>query len=117
LRKSGAERPCGQQVRHTDIRVDLADRFGAGRLALGPGTGVLARLPVRLPPATPVFDVPVKLYRILDLDLKMAGIPKRDDRGRTLDVHALRTTFGTLLSKGGVSLRTAQAAMRTATRA
>src|SRR5262249_51373003 len=30
----------------------------------------------------------------------------------SLDVHALRTTFGTLLSKGGVSPRTAQAAMR-----
>src|SRR5262249_33666303 len=44
--------------------------------------------------------------------LKMAGIPKRDERGRTLDVHALRTTFGTLLSKGGVAPRTAQAAMR-----
>jgi hypothetical protein len=29
-----------------------------------------------------------------------------------VDVHALRTTFGTLLSKGGVSPRTAQAAMR-----
>ena len=39
-------------------------------------------------------------------------IDKRDDRGRTLDVHALRTTFGTLLSKGGVAPRTAQAAMR-----
>ena len=50
--------------------------------------------------------------RILDRDLRLAGIPKRDDRGRTLDVHALRTTFGTLLSKGGVTLRTAQAAMR-----
>src|SRR5439155_4544427 len=34
------------------------------------------------------------------------------ERGRTLDVHALRTTFGTLLSKGGVAPRTAQAAMR-----
>ncbi len=39
-------------------------------------------------------------------------IDKRDDRGRTLDVHALRHTFGTLLSKGGVAPRTAQAAMR-----
>jgi hypothetical protein len=38
----------------------------------------------------------------------VAGIPKRDDRGRTLDVHALRTTFGTLLSKGGVMARTTQ---------
>ena len=36
----------------------------------------------------------------------------RDDRGRTIDVHALRHTFGTLLSKGGVAPRTAQAAMR-----
>jgi site-specific recombinase XerD len=40
-----------------------------------------------------------------------AGIPKRDDRGRTVDVHALRHTFGTHLSKNGVAPRTAQAAM------
>jgi hypothetical protein len=39
-------------------------------------------------------------------------LDKRDDRGRILDVHALRTTFGMLLSKGGVAPRTAQAAMR-----
>src|SRR5262249_18337931 len=37
---------------------------------------------------------------------------KRDDRGRSVDVHALRTTFGTLLSRGGGTPRTAQAAMR-----
>ncbi|MFZ2874385.1 MAG: tyrosine-type recombinase/integrase [Phycisphaerales bacterium] len=37
---------------------------------------------------------------------------KTDDRGRTIDVHALRHTFGTHLSKAGVPLRTAQAAMR-----
>ncbi len=42
----------------------------------------------------------------------LPGIPKRDERGRTVDVHAMRHTFGTLLSKGGVSPRTAQAAMR-----
>src|SRR5262249_16573373 len=52
------------------------------------------------------------LLRILNRDLRLAGIPKVDERGRTLDVHALRTTFGTLLSKGGVPPRTAQAAMR-----
>jgi hypothetical protein len=39
-------------------------------------------------------------------------IDKRDERGRTVDVHAIRHTFGTLLSKGGVMPRTAQAAMR-----
>jgi len=39
---------------------------------------------------------------------------KRDERGRTVDVHALRHTFGTLLSKGWGAPRTAQAAMRQA---
>ncbi len=60
----------------------------------------------------PLFRVPAGLVRILNRDLLAAGIPKRDERGRTVDVHALRHSFGTLLSKGGVSPRTAQAAMR-----
>jgi hypothetical protein len=81
-------------------------------------------IPARLAPDTPLFDVPDKLCKILNRDLVMAGIArrvkvgdkwrieKRDDRGRTIDVHALRHTFGSLLSKGGVAPRTAQAAMR-----
>jgi len=68
-----------------------------------------------LPADTPLFIVPAGLRRILDRDLRAAGIPKRDDRGRTVDVHAMRTTFGTLLSKFGVTPRTAQAAMRHST--
>jgi integrase len=60
----------------------------------------------------PLFTVPKGLVRILDRDLRTAGIAKRDERGRTIDVHALRHTFGTLLSKGGVAPRTAQAALR-----
>jgi hypothetical protein len=89
--------------------------------------GVLASgapIPARLPPDTPVFNVPRHLAKILNRDLVAAGkarrvrvggkwaIDKRDDRGRTTDVHALRTTFSTLLSKGGVGPRTTQAAMR-----
>jgi integrase len=81
-------------------------------------------IPARLSPDTPVFNVPARLVSILDRDLVLAGIArrvkvggkwkidKRDDRGRTIDVHALRHTFGTWLSKGGVAPRTAQAAMR-----
>jgi integrase len=69
-------------------------------------------IPARLPSDAPVFTVPDKLCKILSRDLRLAGIPKRDERGRTLDVHALRHTFGTLLSRGGVAPRTAQAAMR-----
>ena len=65
-----------------------------------------------LPPSTKLFYVPSGLRRILDRDLLAAGIPKKDDRGRTIDVHALRHTFGTMLSQNGVAPRTAQSAMR-----
>jgi len=104
-----------------DLRLWLAEKLrrqqDKARQAGGP-------IPARLPPDTPVFDVPDKLCKILSRDLVMAGIArrvkvngkwridKRDDRGRTIDVHALRHTFGTLMSKGGIAPRTAQAAMR-----
>ena len=92
-----------------DLRAWLADRLGAKRAeALQRGEPA----PDRLDGRTPLFYVPSNLLRTFDRDLKAAGIDKIDDRGRTLDVHALRTTFGTMLSKGGVPLRTAQAAMR-----
>ncbi len=60
-------------------------------------------LPARLPADTPVFRVPRDLVRILDRDLRLAGIAKMDERGRTVDVHALRTSFATHLNKGGAS--------------
>ncbi len=68
-----------------------------------------------LDPKRPLFNVPDGLCRILNRDLAVAGIPKRDARGRVLDVHALRHTFGTQLQRAGVPLRTAQAAMRHST--
>ena len=80
-----------------DLRAWLADKLAALQAeALGRGEPI----PARLPGDTSVFDVPTGLDRIFDRDLKLAGIAKRDERGRTLDVHALRTTFGTLLGKG-----------------
>jgi integrase len=92
-----------------DLRGWLADKLAALQAeALKSGEPIPARLPADLA----VFNVPTGLVRIFDRDLKAAKIEKRDDRNRTLDVHALRTTFRTLLSKGGVPLRTAQAAMR-----
>jgi integrase len=100
-----------------NIRADLADDLRswlAEKLAALQADAFRRgdAIPSRLPGGSLVFSVPTGLIRIFDRDLKYAGIPKRDERGRTLDVHALRTTFGTLLSKGGVPLRTAQAAMR-----
>ncbi len=44
------------------------------------------------------------LIRIFDLDCQAAGIPKTDERGRVIDIHALRTTFGTHLSASGAHL-------------
>ena len=106
-----------------DLRRWIADRLEALRDACKASGDPL---PAYLPAETPLFTVPAGLVRILDRDLVAAGIArkvkdedtgkvridKRDDRGRTVDVHALRTSFGTLLSKGGVAPRTAQAAMR-----
>ena len=67
---------------------------------------------MRLSPSEKLVYVPTGLVRMLNRDLEAAGIPKRDDRGWTLDVHSMRTTFASLLSRAGVPLRTAQAAMR-----
>jgi hypothetical protein len=96
---------------------DSAEREGQSCLPL-----------TRLPADIPLFTVPVALVRILNLDLVAAGIARRvevsprkwkiekpDERGRTVDVHALRHTFGTLLSAASVAPRTAQAAMRHST--
>jgi integrase len=92
-----------------DLRGWLIDKLAVIQSQARKAGGPIA---LRLPTETLVFAVPAGLLRILDRDLKAAGIPKRDDRGRTVDVHAMRTTFGTLLSKTGTSPRTAQAAMR-----
>lgn len=105
------------QEAHTDaptIRLD-SQRQEPGKLNQSDATrseGQVCLGLTRLPSDTPLFIVPRDLVRILDRDLKLAGIPKVDERGRTIDVHALRHSFGTLLSKGGVAPRTAQAAMR-----
>ena len=106
--REGSEIPLRADL-VADLRRWLADRLEALQSeARRRGEPI----PARLPADTPVFKMPDKLVRVLNRDLKAAGIPKRDERGRTVDVHALRHSFGTLLSKGGVAPRTAQAAMR-----
>jgi integrase len=78
------------------LRTWLLERFGSGD---PPADGI-------------VFEIPVGFLRVLNRDLKAAGIPKRDERKRTVDLHAMRTTFGTMLSKSGVPPRVAQQLMR-----
>lgn len=77
---------------------------------------VVAALRSRMPDNSMPFEwvfrgkvpSPAKLRR----DLRAAGIPAVDDRGRVVDVHALRTTFCTLLSVAGVAPRVAMELMR-----
>jgi integrase len=59
-----------------------------------------------------LFRVPVELVKILKRDLKLAGIPYRDEMGRTFDVHALRHTTSTYMGRGKVAPRVAQEFMR-----
>jgi len=85
-------------------------------------------VPARLPPTRKLLTVPKGLIRIFNRDLVFAGIAsmekrggkkivsKTDERGRTVDIHALRHTFGTHLCRAGVPLRTAQPRCVTATR-
>ena len=69
-------------------------------------------VPMALPGDTKLFDMPRDLIRIFDRDLVAAGIKKTDADGRTMDVHCLRHTFATLLSKAGVVPRMALELMR-----
>jgi integrase len=69
-------------------------------------------VPVALPGVTRLFNIPQNLVKIFDRDLAAAGIDKTNADGRTLDVHCLRHTFATLLSKSGVAPRMAQELMR-----
>lgn len=104
----GAEIPFRADLA-AEIRGWLADRLARAQAdANRNGRPV----PARLSADATLFNVPTGLIRILERDLRAAGIPKRDDRGYTVDVHALRHTFGTHLSRSGVLPRTAQAAMR-----
>ena len=92
-----------------DLRGWLADKLAA---AQDDAQKRREAVPDRLSPQTHLFTVPAALVLILNRDMAMAGIAKVDERGRTVDVHALRHTTGTHLSKAGVTPRTAQAVMR-----
>ena len=56
-----------------------------------------------------------KMTKVFDRDIALAGIPKRDARGRTVDVHALRHTFATSLARAKVPVQIAQKLLRHAT--
>ena len=63
-------------------------------------------------PSDHIFEIPVNLIKRFNADCKRAGIPKRDDRNRSVDIHSLRMTFNTWLAGAGVAPRIAQELMR-----
>lgn len=63
-------------------------------------------------PLDQIFWRKVPSVTVLRRDLQSAGIPFIDDHGRRVDVHALRTTFGTLLSASGVAPQITKELMR-----
>ncbi|MHB1559225.1 MAG: tyrosine-type recombinase/integrase [Isosphaeraceae bacterium] len=112
------------EVRVRDVRLDgsvfrieLPARVGKNRreatipLRRDLVDALRPRLEGKAPTAC-VFDVPSSLIARFNGDCKRAGIPKRDDRGRTVDVHSLRKTFNTWLALAGVAPRIAQELMR-----
>jgi len=62
-----------------------------------------------------LFAITQAALKVFNRDLRFARIAKRDERGRTVCLHSLRHTFATMLSRGGVQPRVAQAAMRHST--
>jgi len=62
------------------------------------------------PTSVPLVESPS--LKTFNLDLAVAGIEKVDSYGRSVDIHSLRHTFGTMLARSGVTPRTAQELMR-----
>lgn len=79
------------------LRADLAQRLQDARGDARDSDRVFSRIPS------------MERHRAI---LEAAGVPYRDADGRVADFHALRHTYGTLLSKAGVAPRVAMELMR-----
>jgi len=63
-------------------------------------------------PAGFVFQGRIPRMRVVQKDLKAAGIPYVDAKGEYADFHSLRKTFGTMLTLAGVPQRVVMELMR-----
>src|SRR5262249_8277963 len=61
-----------------------------------------SRQPRQMPPEAPLLVVTEKPARMLDIDLRAAGIPKYTPEGK-VDCHALRVAYVTFIFKGGAT--------------
>ncbi|MDY7010844.1 MAG: site-specific integrase [Planctomycetota bacterium] len=96
--KRGAKLPLKNEL------ADMVRKYIAGQRQV---VGNSVRL---LLPDVPLIEPPT--LKTFNLDLAVAGIEKVDSCGRSMDIHSLRHTFGTMLARSGVAPRTAQELMR-----
>ena len=114
--KRGAQLPVPSFFK-SELRQYLAERIKglAGECRAFPG----------IYSDKPLFDLPPKITRTFNLDLVFAGLAvkvedkdgnmrvlKKNDRGESLDVHALRHTFISNLALSGASMVTVAKAAR-----
>jgi len=86
---NGQPRHRRQEWSAGDRALAAGRRPGAADLAEGNGDAARFRSPWLLA----AHRVPPSMIRVLDFDLAAAGIARVDERGRTVDIHALRRTF------------------------
>jgi len=99
-----ADKDKGKRERVIPVRAELAAELEAHRAECrkaGPRTRIFAGI-------FPRQRTDKKRPNSLRVDMAKAGIPVRDERGRVIDYHSFRMTFGTWAQAGGVPLRAAQ---------
>jgi len=120
--RRGAEIPLRRDLA-ADLALYLNDRLRREQRA---AMKECRPVPMAMAADSRLIEMPTDLIRVLDRDLIAAGlasrvsredgsgwvIDKADDRGRTLDLHAFRTTFNSLLAAAGVSETTRRLLMR-----
>jgi integrase len=96
------------------VRASIAKNHDDAMQPLTPdGAAALRQLrPVKALPNDHVFAGLIPRIERFRRDLEEAGIPYVDARGEYADFHALRTTFGTMLTLAGVGQRTIMELMR-----
>jgi integrase len=102
------------------LRAETTKNRSAATLPIAPG--LLAALEARrkeLKPdaAAPVVVITSRILKAFNNDLEAAGIEKKDAAGRTVDLHALRHSFGSRLMRNGTDLKSIQGLMRHSTAA
>ena len=108
------------EAKTISLRAETTKNGRADTLPIAPA--LLAALTARkrelkATEGAPVVRITSRVLKAFNADLDAAGIEKKDAAGRTVDLHALRHTFGTRLMRNGADVKTIQALMRHSTAA